>query len=169
MTYYIGQILGILVTAGVVISLQMKKKWQMLLVSVAVNLLAAANILLLDQINSAVLVNCLACVQIGVSLWHDHRGTKVTLAEKIIFLALYLSLGIMGYEKPMDLLSILAAMLYMLSVFQKKEQYVRLFLMGNMSVWTVYHLILGSTAVFAQLAGITSSVIAIIRYKKSSC
>ena len=99
-------------------------------------------------------------------LWHEFRKTEPSLAEKIIFLVLYVVGGAMGYHVPLDLLSITAAVFYMLAVFQKKEQNIRLFLLGNMATWTVYHAILGSTAIFAQLAGIVSSVIALIRYRK---
>jgi hypothetical protein len=83
-----------------------------------------------------------------------------------VFFALYMVLCVLGYHKPLDLLSFVAAAFYMLSVFQKKEQTMRLFLLGNMSTWAVYHLILRSTSFFAQLAGITSSVIALVRYRK---
>ena len=65
-----------------------------------------------------------------------------------------------------DVLSIIAATLYMFAMFQKKEQHIRLFLLGNMATWTVYHAIIGSTAIFAQLAGIVSSIIALVRYRK---
>ena len=168
MQYYFGQGLGLLVIVGVIISLQMKKKWQILTVSILVNLLSVGNILLLDRFNSAVLVNLLACVQIPVSIWHDRRKIPVSIWEKVIFFTLYMVLCVLGYHKPLDLFSFLASILYMLSVFQQKEQLVRLFLLGNMTTWAVYHFILGSTALFAQLAGITSSLIAIIRYHRKN-
>ena len=167
MTYILGQIFGLLGAVGVVVSLQMKKKWQILAVSVFVNICGAVNILLLDQFNSGVLLNLLACLQIGATTWHEHKEIPIPLWEKLVFLGLYLTLGIVGYARPLDLLSILAAVFYMCSVFQKKEQNVRLFLLGNMTTWAVYHAILGSTSLIAQLAGIASSLIALWRYKKT--
>lgn len=166
----ISQVMGVLLTVGVVISLQMKKKWQIFSVSLVVNLLSAVTVLLADGFNSAVLVNCLGCVQIVVTLWHDEKGFPPPVWEKLAFLALYVGAGVLGYNKPLDLLSILAAVFYMLSVFQKKEQWVRIFLLGNMASWAVYYTILKNTAVFGQFAGIASSVIALVRYgrKKSS-
>ena len=167
MEYYIGQILGIVVTVGAILTLQMKNKNQMLIVSAIVNVLAALNILLLDKFSSGVIINLVAVLQIIVSLWHEKKNTEVSLAEKIIFLILYVAGGTLGFEKPIDILSIIAAVLYMLAMFQKKEQHIRLFLLGNMATWTVYHTVLGSTAVFAQLAGIISSLIALYRYRKN--
>ena len=156
-----------LVTIGVIITLQLKNKKQMLTVSVFVNILSAANILLLDELNSGVIVCCVAVIQLLFSLWHEKSKTDVSLAEKIIFMILYVAGGALGIANPIDLLSIAAAFFYMLAVFQKKEQHIRLFLLINLSTWTIYHTILGSTAVFAQVAGIISSLIALYRYRKS--
>lgn len=167
MTYYIGQALGLVVTAGAILTMQIKNKKPMLIVSAIVNVLSALNILLLDKFSSGVIICLVAVFQIIFSLWHEKKGTDIPLAEKIIFLVLYIAGGIFGFEKPIDVLSIIAAVLYMLAMIQKKEQNIRLFLLGNMATWTVYHTILGSTAVFAQLAGIVSSLIALYRYRKS--
>lgn len=168
MAYYIAQAIGIVVTLGAILNLQLKNKKHMLAVSAVVNVLAALNILLLDNLGSGVIINCVAVLQILLSMWHEKRGTDVTLAEKIVFLLLYIVGGALGYEKPIDLLSIVAAVLYMLAMFQKKEQHIRLFLLGNMATWAVYHTVIGSTAVFAQLAGICSSLIALHRYRKKN-
>lgn len=167
MQYFIGQIIGIIVTIGVIVTMQIKKKRHMLIFSAVSNILSALNILLLDTFNSGVIICCVAVFQIIFSLWHDKKQTEAPVAEKIIFLALYVAGGLLGFEKPLDVLSIVAAILYMLAMFQKKEQNIRLFLLGNMATWTVYHTVLGSTAVFAQIAGIISSLIALYRYRKS--
>lgn len=166
MAYYIGQILGILVTVGVIVTLQLKKKKQMLIVSVFVNAMTAANILLLDEFNSGVIVCGVAVLQLLLSIIHEFRGTQPSRIEQIIFLVLYVTGGALGYQSPVDLLSIVAAVFYMLAVFQKKEQNIRIMLLVNLSLWTVYHTILQSTAVFAQIAGIVSSLIALYRYRK---
>lgn len=167
MVYYIGQALGIIVTVGAILTLQLKKKNQILAVSAIVNILAALNILLLDEFSSGVIINFVAVLQILLSFWHEKKGTEVPLVEKIVFLLLYVGGGAMGFEKWIDLLSIVAAVFYMLAMLQKKEQNIRLLLLANMATWTVYHSILGSTAVFAQLAGIVSSLIALYRYRKT--
>ncbi len=166
MNYYIAQFLGVLVTIGVIATQQMKKRKQMLIVSLAVNALSAANILLLDSFNSGVIVCCVAVVQLLVSIWHEIKNTDIKLPEKIFFLVLYVAGGMLGVKVPLDLLSVFAALFYMLAVFQKKEQNIRLMLLVNLTTWTVYYSIIGSTAVFAQVAGIISSLIALCRYRK---
>ena len=166
MIYWIGQIIGILVTIGAIVNLQLKKKKHMFILSIVVNILSALNILLLDGFSSGVIICLVADVQIAVAYWHDKKQTDINLAEKIIFFMLYVAGGLIGFKTWIDILSIVAAALYMFAMFQKKEQNIRLFLMGNMATWTVYHAVLGSTAIFAQIAGIISSVIALIRYRK---
>ncbi len=166
MAYYIGQAIGVLVAIGAVVNLQLKKKRRMLLLSIVVNMLSALNILLLGQSGSGVVIMVVAIVQILFSLWHDKKDTDVTLIEKILFFILYVFGGALAYKSPIDLLSIVAAVCYMFAMFQKKEQNIRLFLLVNMSSWTVYFIVLKSTAVFAQLAGIISSLIALYRYRK---
>ena len=167
MNYYIGQVLGLFVTAVVILTLQLKKKKQMLIASIASNILSAANILLLGSFNSGVIVCCVAVFQLILSLWHEHKKTDVTIIEKIIFLILYVTGGAIGFATWIDLLCIVAAVFYMLAMLQKKEQHIRLFLLANLSTWIIYHSILGSTAVFAQIAGFISSVIALYRFRKS--
>ena len=166
MAYYIGQIVGILVTIGAIVNLQLKNKKHMFILSIAVNLLSALNIYLLGGAGSGAIICVVAVLQLFVSLWHDKKGTDVHLAEQIIFFVLYVTAGVITFKSPIDILSIAAAILYMLAMFQKKEQNIRLFLLGNMSCWTVYHAVLGSTAIFAQIAGIISSLIAMYRYRK---
>ena len=165
MGYYIGQILGFFIVAGVILTQQLKKKKQMLAVSVVVNLITATNILLLEGLNSGVIVCCVAVLQLFVSLWHEAKGTQSSTAEKIIFMVLYVAGGAIGVKTPIDLLSIFAAVFYMLAVFQKKEQNIRFMLLANLSIWTVYYAIIGSTAILAQIAGIISSLIALYRYR----
>ncbi len=168
MQYYIGQLLGVLVTLGVIINFQFKKKRHMHIASLIINILSAANILLLDGFNSGVIVCTVAVIQLMLSIWHENKNTKASVTEKIIFLVLYVSGGVLGFHQPLDLLSIAAAVFYMLAVFQKKEQNFRIMLLCNMSIWTVYHTVLGSTAVFAQIAGIISSLVALYRYRNKA-
>ena len=163
--YIAGQIVGVFVTIMVIVIQQLKSRKQILWASVFVNMLGALNVLLLDGFGSGVTVNFVAIAQILVALWHEKKNTKEGLIEKIIFLALYVGVGVMSYTGPLDILAILAAVFYMVAMLQKKEQNIRLCLLANMTSWTIYHGILRSTGIFAHLAGIVSAVIALYRYR----
>ena len=108
----------------------------------------------------------IAIVQIIVSHIHDKKGTAVPLLEKIIFLVLYIAGGLVGLTGPKEILPIIAAIFYMVAMFQKDPQKIRYILLGNMSSWVVYFLFPFNTSIFAQIAGIISSVIGILRYRK---
>ena len=164
--YIAGQIVGVFVTIMVIVIQQLKSRKQILWASVFVNMLGALNVLLLDGFGSGVTVNFVAIAQILVALWHERRNTAEGLIEKIIFLILYVGVGVISYTSPLDILAILAAVFYMVAMLQKKEQNIRLCLLANMTSWTIYHGILRSTGIFAQLAGIVSAVIALYRYRQ---
>lgn len=167
-TYIAGQVVGILVTITVIIIQQLKKRTQILWASVLVNILGALNVYLLSgSLGSGVIVNFVAIAQILIALWHEKKNTSETIIEKIIFFILYVGVGIICYTSPIDILAILAAVFYMIAMLQKNEQKIRLCLLANMTSWTIYHAILMSTGIFAQLAGIASAVIALIRYRKT--
>jgi len=54
----------------------------------------------------------------------------------------------------------------MIAMFQKNPQRIRYILLGNMSAWVIYFISPFSTSIFAQIAGIISSLIGIYRYRK---
>ena len=58
MEYIIGQTAGIIVTIGSLIGPLFKKKWMMLVNSILLNALAALNVILVNGMGSAVLLNC---------------------------------------------------------------------------------------------------------------
>lgn len=167
MTYYIGQGLGILAVVMTILLFQLKTKKQMLCANIISNLSSAGNVLFVDgEFNSAVIICLIAIVQIIVSHIHDIKGTEVPLFEKIIFLVLYIVGGLVGFTGPKEILPIIAAIFYMFAMFQKDPQKIRYILLGNMSPWVIYMLFPFKTTVFAQIAGIISSVIGILRYRK---
>ena len=55
----------------------------------------------------------------------------------------------------------------MVAMFQKDPQKIRYILLGNMSPWVIYFLFPFNTSIFAQIAGIISSLIGIYRYRKT--
>lgn len=168
MTYYIGQALGILAIAMTILMFQLKNKTHMLFVNIISNAAVAINVLFIkNEFNSGVIICLIAIVQIIFSHIHDKKGTEVPLPEKIIFLVLYIGGGLVGLTGPKEILPIIAAIFYMLAMFQKDPQKIRYILLGNMASWVIYFISPFSTSIFAQIAGIISSLIGILRYRKT--
>ena len=178
MGYIIGQIFGILSTVCTIILPFFKKKWQILVLNIGVNLLVAGNMVLIGQIGSAIFLCLVAVVQSIVSMIHDTRGTPVSLGEKVLFLLLYVGFGIFGivtapgfvpelsWENLLELMPIVGALMLFFSVFSKDEQTRRKFLLANATTWIVYTAIIGSTVFFTDLAAAISTIAALYKYRK---
>lgn len=69
----------------------------MLVNSSAANLLVALNLLFINRIGAAIVLNIVAIAQIIVSLIHLEKETRASVAEKIIFLFLFVGYGVVGF------------------------------------------------------------------------
>ena len=185
MMIYIGQALGIIATICCAVLPLFRKKWMMLVFSMVANILFAMNqiisdLILLGSFSSAALLYIVTIVQTLLMMWHVHKGSKVTLAENIVFLAIYVICGIIGREKWQDIrpvfsvilsaLPILGSAFSMFSTFQRDEQRTRLLIFFNAICWASYFLVrwpivgMLSTNVYAELLATTTSAIGLIKY-----
>ena len=173
--YIIAQAFGIFATLCCFAMPLFKKKWQMLLVNVAGNLFFILNLLLLGAHSgdwlgnaTAMIVNLVSLVQVLISYRHVQKSTPVTKAENLVFLALYVGMGFIGFNRVLDFLPIIASVFNMLAVFQKDEQKTRYLVLCNASIFCTYYIIIGSTSLLAELMAVITTVIALIKYRKNS-
>jgi len=166
MAYYIGQALGLVATGCCFATPLLKKKWQMLVLTGAANLLFALNLILIDQVSSAILIYLVAMVQSAVSYWHVQKEKPVTAAENILFLVLYVGCGAIGFKSLLNLLPILGAIFNMLATFQRDEQKTRVLILLNAVCFFTFCFIVGSTSMFAELLAIITSIAGMIKYRK---
>lgn len=178
MTYIIGQAMGLASTVCTIILPFFKKKWQILALNIAVNLLLTLNFLLIGQFGSAMFLCLVAVVQSGISIVHNVKNTKVSLAETILFTIFYVGFGVFGiltapgfvpeinFPNLLEILPIIGALMLMISVFAPDEQTTRKFLLANALIWTVYTAIVGSTAFFTDLVAAISTASALWKYRK---
>ena len=180
MNYYIGQALGLAATVCTIILPFFRKKWQILILNICVNLFIALNFVLIGQIGSAAFLCTVAIFQSIDSMVHDVKGTPITLLEKVLFLFLYLGFGFFGMVTApgfvlaintanlLELMPIVGALMLMFSVFSKDEQTLRKFLLVNATIWTIYTAIVGSTAFFTDLVCMVSTASALVKYRKKA-
>lgn len=174
--YIIAQAFGIFATLCCFAMPLFKKKWQMLLVNVAGNLFFILNLLLLGLHETgdlfanatAMIVNAVSLIQVLLSYYHVQKGTPVTIPENILFLLLYVGMGLVGFNRVLDLLPITASVFNMLAVFQKDEQKTRYLVLCNASIFCVYYIIIGSTSLLAELMAVVTTVIALVKYSKKA-
>lgn len=178
MNYWIGQGFGVCSTITDIILPLFKKKWQMLVANIAVNTFLLLNLVFLGQIGSGIFLFAVAIIQAIVNLIHTLRENPPKNWEKALFFCLYVGLGFYGlFTSPdfvpavnaknlLELLPIIGAVFSMLFVCTREENKARVFLLTCTSIWSVYHIIIGSTSVFGSLFSAVSCVIAMIRDRK---
>lgn len=166
MAYYIGQAIGLLATVCCFVTPLFKKKWQMLAITAAANLLFALNLLLIGQVSSAIIIYIVAIVQSLVSWWHVHKNLPVTRVENIVFLIAYVGCGSIGFKSALDLLPIVGAVFNMLATFQRDEQKTRVLILLNAVCFFTFCAAVGSTSMFAELLAMITTTIAMIRYRR---
>ena len=177
-SYIIGQIFGIFSTIAIIIVPLYKKKWQMLVNAILINLLMGLNYVLIGEIGSAAFLCGVAVIQCCVSMWHTLKETSPSKAETILFFLLYLGLGFFGmftspafvpelsWRNVLELFPIAGALMSMSFVFVRDEQRARWYLLFTSLIWAVYAAAVVSTTFFAELFSIISSTAAIIKYRK---
>ena len=118
---FLAQFLGISIAVLCILATQMKKKWQMMFLSATANLLAGINYLVFVGFSNAFMVSMVAVVQTTLDMFKSLKGKETSKAEKIIYLVLYLTFGVLGVKKLADWLIILASLTFCLSVFLQER------------------------------------------------
>ena len=166
MVYYIGQALGVVSAVCSLILPMLKKKSQMLVMTMFTNGLVALNLVMIGEFGSAVLIHSLAVVQAVVSLRHIRHETPVTKRENLLFLVLYVACGLLGYKRPIDVLPIVGSLFNMAATFQKDVHKTRVLILINVSTFVVYYILVRSTSVLMVSCTIVTTLIAMIRDRK---
>ncbi len=163
--WYAAQALGLLTTLLCVLSPQLKEKWQQLLCCAAANAVAGLSFFFLGGTVLAAVFNVIAVAFTLLSAWYRKSGRNVPMWQNALFSAVYLAASFWGLHKPLDLLPIMAVVFFLISVVVKDPQTTRYATIPNIVLWIVYDIIVGSSAVFAQLVSLVSVVIGICRYR----
>lgn len=166
--YYIAQLAGIMVGIGAIVSMQLKEKKHILPIHILMNTCGAINILLLDKFGTGVVINLVAIVQVILSMKHERNNTEPSKKELAAFFVAYVGCGLISFHGWLDILPIIAVLFYLFAVFQKTPQRLRCFMLGNGVSWIIYHSIIGSTVIFAQIASITSALVGLYRYRNQN-
>lgn len=178
MQYIIGQLLGIVATIITVAIPVFQRKWQMLAATLAGNLLMAIHFFLIRQIGSAIFLYFVAILQAIVSMYHTVKQTQVRLWEQFLFCTLYSGLGVTGIVSApgfvpemnianlLELVPVMASAMLTFSIFARREQTTRIFLLINTTLWAVYMAAVGSTGFFAEAFTASTTLFTLWKYRK---
>ena len=178
--YIIGQGLGVLSTLCAIFRPFCKRKWQIMLLNAAINLLVASNYLLIGSFGSASVLCLVAIVQSVIAAVHDRRGTQAPLWEIILFTILYVGVGLLGIVNApgftwalsvanlLELMPIVGSMLMMAALFAPDPQTVWKFLLANSMIWTSYAVLRGSSTFMTNAVSGLASATALWKYRRKN-
>ena len=180
MAYILGQFFGLLTIVCSLVMPFLKRKWQLLVANMSINLLTILNLSLIGQFGSANFLCLVAIIQSVIALPRAEKKAEPGKAETVVFTILYVSFGFFGiFSAPgfvpavnirnlLELLPIMGALAQMISVFVPDEQATRKWLLCNAVVWLIYSGSVGSSVVFNDLLAVISTSTALYRYRKRS-
>ena len=169
----IGQICGILVLIVAVINTQLPTRFHMLIGLSILNFLSAVNQILIGAGITAGLICMVAVIHCPINAFKLKKGLQSSLAETVIWCILYLAAWAVGFVlsildrgfSPINLLPLLATFLFFGTVFFPRERDMRICSLFNVSIYFIYDCLNMNVAAVAKLFCITSTLIALYRYR----
>jgi len=172
-TQTIGQIIGIIVIIGCIVNGQFPKKWQVLMGQVFLNILSAINMFLVGAGYAAIIPALIASVHCAINMVRSRKDLKSPIIQEIIFSVLYLAGWGVGFyiscsqgKSPwFEFLPLVAVAFFVAALLTSKIQLMRLFYIGNASMYVIYNIIYPNSAIFAHIFTIISFLVAMFRYR----
>ena len=162
--FILAQILSFIAMVINMVAVQLKTKKQILLTIVVSNLLFVISYILLGAYVGALTCGIVA-IEIIINTILEDKGKVTPQFLIIIYLIISIILGITTFNSLIDLLPIIASILFILTLRQSKEKYVRLLILGNLTSWIIYDFFVKAyLAGISDLFVISSTITAIYRY-----
>ena len=162
--FILAQILSFTAMLINMIAVQLKTKKQILLTIVVSNLLFIVSYILLGAYVGALTCGTVA-IEIIINTILEDKGKTTPKLFIILYLVISVLLGIITFGSLIDLLPIVASILFILTLIQAKEKYVRLLILGNSLSWIIYDFFVSAyLAGVSDLFVIASTITAIIKY-----
>lgn len=170
----VGQVFGVLAIITGVISMQLSKRWQILVALAFLNLFLVFNQLFLGMSFSATIGCGLAAIHCPINAYKVKKGKPAGRVENVIWSVLYFaSWGVglyisarMGIASWMDVLPFFGVLTFVISVYVPKERDVRIFTLLNALVYLVYNALNMNIAAVSQVLTILSVIVALVRYRE---
>ena len=152
---FISTILGLCEPFG-------KKMKTILMFNFAGNFLVGLSYLLVSGYSGAAICS-VACVQVAVNYFYDIKNKKLPKTLIAIYAIAFLAVNLVTFKAWYDVLSLIAAMLFVLSVAQNEAKYYRILYFLNSAVWILYDFLAGAYGnLFTHIVLVIATFIAII-------
>lgn len=148
--FIIAQIFGIAGIIFNVLSMQMKTKKNIMLMFIGLNISSALSLLFLNSL-SGTLICFFAVLETIINYRFDSHKKKIPISIIIFYIIINIILGLSAFVTWVDILPIICAIIYCITIYTKRESTIRKFTFANQIVWLVYDVIVG-----AYLFGVSS-------------
>ena len=166
--FIIAQIFGALSMGSSIISMQFKKRKSILIALLCLNLFAALNMVFLDSL-SAAYITFFAILEMIINYFFERKGKDVPKFLVGIYIICNIIIGSLTFTGPLDIIPILAAIIFCFTILTKSEQNIRKLMFVNQCLWLVFDLAVGAyTLVCSNILTLVSTAIAYARYSKTN-
>lgn len=159
-----AQIFGILVIIANVLSMQMKKKKQIIFMFILANLFSAINFVLLQSYSGAII--CIfAIVQTFINKVFENKDKQVPKIVVGIYIIISIILGAITFKGYIDIVPIICSILYTLTIVQDEEKNIRRISLVNIILWILYDIVCQAyTAAISDSLMTISTIVGMYRF-----
>ncbi len=167
-SFIIAQIFGILGIIASVCSMQFKKRKNIFIALLLLNLFSALNFVFLGSWASAY-VCFFAIFEMIVNYLYEKKKKTTPQVVVALYILINIALGMIAFSGPLDILPILCALVFCGTILMKKEQNIRKATIINQTLWLVFDLIVGAYFfAVSNILTLISTGIALYRYKRKN-
>ena len=164
--FVVAQIFGVLGVIASVCSMQFKKRKQIFIALLLLNLFSALNFVFLGSMASAY-VCFFAVFEMLINYLFERKKKRVPLVVVLIYVAVNIALGAISFTGPLDVIPIVCALIFCATLLTKNEQNIRWLMLLNQSLWLVFDLTVGAYFfAVSNVLTIISTAIALYRFSK---
>lgn len=159
-----AQFFGILVIIANVISMQMKKKKQIIFMFILANSFSSINFILLQSYSGAIIC-FFTIIQTFINKSFENKKQQVPKILILIYIIVSIILGVITFNHIIDVLPIICSILYTITIIQDKEKNIRIISLVNIILWIIYDLVCQAyTAAISDLLMTISTIIGMYRF-----
>ena len=166
MTYVVAQIIGFVAFIFSLIAFHRKNKNKILGNMIISNVLNLIHYLLLGAYSGCI-TKVLAIIRDNFIILKDKNKKLSSNIYLILFILIYIIAGIFTYNGIISLLPLMAALIYIIFIWNGKEITNKKVAFGTYFLWLIYNIfVLSIPGIISNVVSIISTFIAIINYKR---
>ena len=148
--------------------MQFKRRKQILIALLALNLFSALNFIFLNSFSSAY-ISLFAILEMLINYAFEKRKQEVPKLLVAAYFVINIILGTLTFSGPLDVLPIVCAILFCITILLKNEQNIRYTMLANQVLWLLFDVAVGAYMfAISNVLTIVSTSIAIFRYRNKT-